>query len=221
MFRRFRLRRIHARFLESCRNLKEGRDYWGQVGPITRWFAKVIVPIPLLGLQGEGQRILEALDWLEDRCKQQPLSEDTIREYHRVVYPGDDEMKGAYRRHDLKMEGLRPAPPQKIGALMKQLCLRLAGEQRDLDGANAIDKSRVLRLGVETYHRIGVIHPFPDANGRVARLSMNHLLRRYEVGYVILPSLSDAPPLWRALLEASQGNLECLLDFARACEYRI
>lgn len=48
MFRRWRLKKAQARFLKSCRNLKEGRAYWDQ--------AKGGIRIP------EQIRELDALD---------------------------------------------------------------------------------------------------------------------------------------------------------------
>ncbi|HYE98601.1 MAG TPA: Fic family protein, partial [Planctomycetota bacterium] len=133
------------------------------------------------------------------------------------------EEAGRYRRHELRMSAnpLKPPAPQKISALMSALHATLKDVQREFDRAYPADPSAVLRAAVETYHRIGVIHPFQDGNGRVARLAMNHLLRRYQLGYVIYPPLSHCPPLWQALLQAGNGVLDPLMDIARACWHKV
>ena len=53
-----------------------------------------------------------------------------------------------------------------------------------------------------------VIHPFSDGNGRVARLALNHLMRRYGQPYLVLPPLNESPPLLGA-------NLDPLVRFGR------
>lgn len=68
---------------------------------------------------------------------------------------------------------------------------------------------------MDLYQRLGLIHPFSDANGRVARLAMNHLMRRYGLGYVVLPPLDEPGPLWEALQEAHKGHHAQLLEVAR------
>jgi Fic family protein len=219
MFQRWRLKKIHARFLESCRNLKEGRAYWDQATGFRRWFLETISPFPLLGLHEDGERLLSALHWLESNCRERPLDEQVIREYSRMVYKGGPEPAGLYRKGKISVIGSTiPRPsPEKVSPMMKQLHLRLVEEQKKFDGAKPVDESAVLTLAVDVYQRIGLIHPFADGNGRVSRLAMNHLTRRYGFGYVVFPPLSEASPLWEALQAAHGGRLESLVKFARTC----
>lgn len=221
MFRAFHLRKAHARFLESCRNLKEGRAYWDQAGGLTRWFLQALTPIPLLGLHEDGRLLLEALQWLEAHCRERPLREPEIRRYHQTLCGKNKAEAGQYRKHPLAVSSVPRPAPEKIQAMMKQLDLKLAQEQEKLDAMKAPDPADVLKMAAETHRRIGHIHPFADGNGRVARLSMNHLLRRYNLGYILYPPLSESPALWKALQDADRGNLEPLLDFARTCLYRV
>ncbi len=223
MFRRWRLKKIHAKFLESCRNLKEGRAYWDQATGFRRWLLEAISPIPLLGLHEDGERLLSALRWLESNCRERLLDEQVIREYNRMVYNGGPEPAGQYRKGKISVIGstISRPPPEKVPAFMKQLDLKLSIEQKKFDALKPVDESAVLTVAVDLYQRLGLIHPFADANGRVARLAMNHLLRRYRLGYVILPPLSEATLLWDALQEGHVGRLEPLLDFARKCGRRV
>ena len=219
MFKALGLRKAHALFLESCRNLADGRDYWSGAGPLKKWFLQTIVPVPLLSLHEDGQRLHEALKHLEAQCRACPLTEEAILDYHRRVSGKKEKGAGVYRTGPITVVGssITRSPGPKVPALMKQLDLKLREEQERLDATKTVDEAAVLSLAVDTYQRLGLIHPFRDANGRVARLAMNHLLRRYAMGYVILPPLSEKSPLWEALQKAHAGNSVDLEAFAREC----
>jgi fido (protein-threonine AMPylation protein) len=219
MLRKWRLRRAHARFLEASRNLAEDSAYWSTVGPMRRWILESIMPVPILGLHQDAKGLLSALDWLENQCKKNALREKSLQDYHRMVYPKDVANAGAYRKHHIKMEDNNPAPPHRIPILMQQLDQWLAQEQETIDTGSQTDPRFVLDFAVRTYYRIGVIHPCVDANGRVARLAMNHLLRRYSLGYVIFPSLARASPLWEILRSTNGKDMTSLVAFAEKCMF--
>jgi fido (protein-threonine AMPylation protein) len=223
VFRRRRLKKAHAKFLESCRNLKEGRAYWDQAKGLRRWILELVVPVPLLGLHEEGQRLLSALQWLEANGRDKPLSEEVIVRYHRVLYPDGAPGAGEYRKGRATVAGsaVPRAEAPRIAALMKQLDLKLADAQKRLDGTKPVDDEAVLALAVDAYQRLGLIHPFADGNGRVARLAMNHVLRRYRLGYVIFPPLGESPALWEALQEAHRGNPAPLVAESRRHTVRV
>jgi len=126
---------------------------------------------------------------------------------------------GEYRKRKVYVVGsAKPLPtPDKVPPLMKQLDNRLGREQLAFDEKGAVDRGAVIRMAVETYHRISHVHPFADGNGRVARIAMNHLLRRYDQGYVIFPPMSEPSPLWNALEEANGGDMQPLFAFASEC----
>jgi hypothetical protein len=222
MFRRWRLKRVHAAFLESCRGLEDSRAYWDGLGRARRAFLQLLIPMPLLGLHADGALILEALRALEETCRSDLLTEDVLRKYHAAIM-GTDEGAGVYRKNDASVFGSKRAgaAPGKIPALMKQLDFRIREVQKKLDQEGPRPPEEVLRSATELYHRIGFIHPFSDGNGRVARLAMNHLLRRYEAPYVILPPVHESLPLWNALEEANQGRPEGLLEVALACRHAV
>lgn len=223
MFRRRRLKKAHARFLESCRNLREGRKYWELVSGFKRWFFQLVTPVPLLGLVGDGQRILSALEWLEANCKSRPLGEAVVRQYHKLIYSGDARGLGEYRKHEIVMadSAIKKRPAQKVLPAMMAFDAKLSAEQKRLDGQPEPDHSELIQLAVLVHHQLGLIHPFTDANGRVARLSMNHLLRRYEMGYVIYPPLGESDTMWQALQSAHRGDTAALIAFAKECVHKV
>lgn len=223
MFKALRLRKIHAKFLESCRNLKEGRTFWDGVGPIRRGFLQAIIPVPLMGLHEDGQLLLEALTKLEAHCRDRPLNEDSIRNYHRMIAGSKIHNPGGYRKRKIRVTGssISRAAPDKVPALMKQLEVKLQKQQEKFDAMTAVEESEILRIAVDTYQRIGFIHPFENGNGRVSRLALNHLLRRYGLGYVIYPPLSEPSPLWAALEDANRGNIDPLVEYARKCSHHV
>jgi len=220
MLRRWRLRKVHAKFLQACRNLREGNDYWVGAGSIRKWFVETIVPVPLLSLHEGGKVLLDALQWLEANCRTRRLGEDVVQQYHRIIYHENPEAAGMYRKHDLVMKDseIKRRTAQKVRPMMNLLDRRVQQEQERFDSMIPVDGAAVLKVAVEVHHQIGLIHPFEDANGRVARLSMNHLLRRYNLGYVIYPPLSEKK-FWNALQAAHRGDAEQLVSFAKQCQH--
>lgn len=223
MFRARRLKKVHARFLESCRNLSEGRGYWDGAGPLRKWFAQLVTPVPLMALHEEGKPLYEALLWLEVNCRTKDLGEELVCQYHRLLHPKSPEAPGEYRLGAMvvKDSSLPRPPATKIPSLMRQFDMTLREEQRRLDAISPVPADDVLRTSVGLHHRLVVIHPFSDANGRVARLLMNHLLRRHGQPYVILPPLSSSPEHMAALQEAHAGRPEPLIELAQRYRFPV
>ena len=140
-----------------------------------------------------------------------------------MIFEGGAKHAGMYRRQPASVLGsvIPPVPPHRVGTLMKQLHMKLLDLQKDFDGAGKPDQGSVLHAAVEFYHRLCVIHPFTDSNGRTARLGMNHLLRRYDLPYCIYPSLDQGSGMLKALNEADKGNFEPLILLAKACLHQI
>jgi len=208
MFKRWRLKRIHSRYLESCRNLQESRDYWQRDRNLLLNFLEALSPVPLLGLHEDGGRLLSDLMFLEASCRQHPLQVDTLRKFHTTLYPKETPGAGEYRKGQaVVLESRFARPPfQKVPALMMQLEGTLVVRQGSLDRQSSSPLDPVLDFALDVHHRIAFIHPFQDGNGRIARLAMSYILRRYGHGYVILPPISESPEHFAALEEAHAGN---------------
>jgi Fic family protein len=148
---------------------------------------------------------------MEQRCDKEPLSEHVIRNYHALVF-SDHRSAGSYRKHDIFMDGsaIRRRPAFKVPTAMSALNSNLERIQQNLDTSGAREVEALIRYSAEIHYEIGLIHPFEDANGRVARLAMNHFLRRYGAGYVIYPPMHKSNALWEALQEAHQGRKDRL-----------
>jgi hypothetical protein len=217
MFGRRRIRRAHARFLEACRSLRDERGYWSRMSAGRRWIVELLTGSSVFALHPEGKRLLDALRDLERRCVAEPLAEEGIRDYHRAVFPGG----GRYRTTDLDMPRnvFTPPSPDRLPRMMRQLDDFLRREQQTLD--DRPDPAAAMRLAVTVHLRLGLIHPFVDANGRVARLAMNHVLRRYRLGYVLYPALDESESLWKALGDAGKGRHESLFEFAASCLHSV
>jgi Fic family protein len=202
--------------------LEAEREYWLQVGSFFRRVLEILMPIPLLALYEDGSRIVEALHWLERNCRNAPLTEDIIRHYHRLAIPNKNGLSGKYRMRNASVKGSNiPRPhPHRIPALMRRLESKLRAQQARFDSCIPRE-DEVMTSAVEAHQQLVLIHPFTDGNGRVARLAMNHMLRRYGCGYVILPPISVSKEHHEALETAHRGDLTRLVALAKNCYYRV
>jgi fido (protein-threonine AMPylation protein) len=217
VFRSYRLRKVHARFLSACRNLREGRALGESASRPSRWLLQLFAPASPPIVQDEDQLLLSALEWLEANCKTRPLGEPVIQQYHRLATAGDRWKAGEYRTDDLLWDRspVRFRLARRILPDMRALDARLARVQACLDKGGCGDQEELLKIAAEIHHELGAIHPFDDANGRVVLLSMNHFLRRYDMGYVVYPPLHESDEVWEALLDANRGNLTPLMNCAK------
>jgi Fic family protein len=120
--------------------------------------------------------IRDALVWMEDLVQRKaPVTEDIIREMHRIVMKGIlAEDAGFYRRCPVYVSGARHVPPNwvKVPQLMAAFSAWL-----EQGHGNEHPVAFAARAHVELVK----IHPFVDGNGRTARLLTSLLL--LESGY--------------------------------------
>jgi Fic family protein len=129
----------------------------------------------------------------------EPITEETLKDFHQMVSPRDDKGAGIYRNYQNYIEGSRHVPPgeHKVRDRMKE-----AFWQYEKDVAEG--KHPVV-AAAKLHYEIVNVHPFGDYNGRTSRLVMNlHLLQN---GYVpIAVDLQDRAAYIDALEKSSMSG---------------
>lgn len=127
----------------------------------------------------------EAYDLLYNLAKNKEISEEDIKDLHRLFYYRINlNNAGEYRKEKVIITGTEfiPPPPSDIPALMKKLVL---------DIPKIREKYHPVEFSALLHKELVTIHPFIDGNGRTARLLMN--LALLQSGYVV----TIIPPILR------------------------
>ncbi len=145
-------------------------------------------------------------------AKKTDLTEEGIRSLHKIILKGiDDQEAGFYRRHRVRILGARHIPPDpiKVPAQMED-CLAWYKQNRS--------KLNPVEMAALFHHKLVLIHPFIDGNGRCARLVMNLILMRHGYPPAVILKV-DRKKYYRVLREADQEEFENYLNFmGRAVE---
>ncbi len=125
----------------------------------------------------------QAFDFLFTCSKKDTISEDDVKELHRLFYYRIDLKKaGSYRKEKVFITGSKYAvtPPEAISEQM----VEFVAELPDI-------KSRLhpVEFAALVHKRLVFIHPFVDGNGRVARLLMNLILMQAGYTITIIPPI--------------------------------
>jgi Fic-DOC domain mobile mystery protein B len=113
----------------------------------------------------EQANILEAARWAK-RARGSPLSDTALRELHRRMFVETWRWAGRYRTSDKNIGVHWPAISTEVRNLVDD------GRHWLEHGTHELDEA-VARL----HHRLVKIHPFPNGNGRHARLWCDMVLR--------------------------------------------
>jgi Fic family protein len=160
----------------------------------------------------------KALEFIKDIVNQKekyPLSEDLIKEIHKILFKPMENMEqeyehgiGFYRKSQTFIKGSKHIPPQqeKIYDLMKELLKIII----NLD-IHPIKKAVLFHFGF-TY-----IHPFSDGNGRTARLLMNLMLLRNNYVITIIPVEKRSRYIDALEKSSVQRNGKDFLEFIFEC----
>ena len=160
----------------------------------------------------EQANITEALGWLANRRSVAPvLSVDFLMELHKKMFGSTWNWAGRFRTSAKNIGVDASRIPEDLANL-------LADTQYGLDNkAFSIDE-----VAARFHHRLVSIHPFPNGNGRHARLVTDELLEsvgeaRFSWGSGNLDQIGDARSRHlSALKEADKGELSGLLRFVRS-----
>jgi Fic-DOC domain mobile mystery protein B len=139
------------------------------------------------------------------------LSDAYVRRLHKKMFDRTWKWAGAYRTTERNI-GI---PAWQIAEQVRILC----DNTRYQIESTAIDPDR---LAAEFHHRLVQIHPFPNGNGRHARLMTDVLFRSLERdpftwGRANLETMGDARDRYlQALRAADRGDIQPLLRFCRS-----
>jgi len=155
----------------------------------------------------------EAIAYVESLITDnEPITPYHVRQIHNLVLARiDDENAGQYRNLPVRIAGSvhQPSEAWEVSGLMEQWGEWLEGPAQQL---HPIERAAV------AHHRLVVIHPFLDGNGRTARLVMNLLLMQAGYPPTIIMRVNRRQ-YYRVLSQADTGNKVPLVNFVgRAVE---
>jgi Fic-DOC domain mobile mystery protein B len=159
----------------------------------------------------EQDNIIEALAWVGKTKSADILTEKFVKELHRRMFGNVWRWAGHFRQSNKNIGG----PWHQIPASLRNLCddARLWVELQD----NSPDE-----IAVRFHHRLVSIHPFPNGNGRHARLMTDLFLEnvlngsRFTWGSEDLSRAGNARQRYIAALHAAdEHDYEPLLEFVR------
>lgn len=161
--------------------------------------------------QWEQANVLEGSAWAMRSRERDVLSEGFVRELHRRLFGDTWRWAGTFR-----------TTGKNIGVDAEQVAVQLRELLENTrywieHGTFPVDE-----MAVRFHHRLVVIHPFPNGNGRHARLMTDVLLRRngaaaFSWGGANLEAGGDARDRYLAALRAADaGDYAVLLAFVRS-----
>ncbi len=115
----------------------------------------------------EQANIVDAAEWAQ-RTRQRALDDLTIRELHRRMFNETWRWAGTYRQSDKNVGVPWLEVPMEVRKLVDD------GQFWLDNGVYPIDEA-----AIRLHHRMARIHPFPNGNGRHARLWCDLLLRQH------------------------------------------
>jgi Fic-DOC domain mobile mystery protein B len=159
----------------------------------------------------EQDNVVEALAWLERTKPVDILNERFVRRLHQRMFANVWNWAGQFRQRDKTLGG----PWWRISMDLKVLCDDI--HWRAEEGMDIPDE-----IAVCFHHRLVSIHPFPNGNGRHARLMTDVLLEnvmnteRFSWGGQELSKTSNVRQQYiTGLQEADKGDYKPLLRFVR------
>lgn len=125
----------------------------------------------------------KAFDYLWTMAMTSDITEQDIKKMHELCFqPRIGDAAGNYRATNVLITGSahndKIPGHEEIPDVMKRLVVELPEMKKSL---------HPVEYAAELHHKLVMIHPFEDGNGRVARLLMNHALLRAGYPPVIIP----------------------------------
>jgi len=121
--------------------------------------------------QWEALNIAQANQWLGRRRSSNVLSVEFLRELHRRLFGRTWKWAGTYRRSEKNVSPYHWATvPQLVQDLIHNTGAQLAA------GSGA--PGEIDEIAIRFHHQLVRIHPWPNGNGRHARLATDELLKQ-------------------------------------------
>jgi Fic-DOC domain mobile mystery protein B len=147
----------------------------------------------------EQENIVEAMQWLRSARPREILDETFIRKLHQRMFGRVWKWAGQFRTSD-KNIGIAK---ERIGVELRNLC---ADTKAQIEHASYPPDEIACRF----HHRLVWIHPFPNGNGRHARLITDLLLEKI---------LRQPPFTWGGMSGIPEGDVRAAyLDALRAAD---
>lgn len=147
-------------------------------------------------LEKEVKNILDAFNSILNELildkREELISPDTIRRFHRMVGEGLGEAfaaePGSFRRNNVVVGNYRPPSFEEVPSLVDSLCAWLDKEFH-FRAKQSFDEAMIEAIVAHIY--IEWIHPFSDGNGRTGRLLEFYILMRAGVPNIASHLLSN------------------------------
>lgn len=159
----------------------------------------------------EQANIMDALNWVSSKRNVDVLSESFCIELHKRMFGRTWKWAGTFRHSD-----------KNIGVDWQHIPIKL---RNLLDDARYWFEKEVYsadEAGMRFHHRLVLIHPFPNGNGRHARLMTDALLVSHKAskftwgGNNLLGNDEPRRAYLAALRAADAGNFALLVNFVRS-----
>jgi len=165
--------------------------------------------------QLEAVNIQAATEWAAKKRNFDPFSVNDLRDLHRRMFGSVWDWAGTFRQ---TMKNPSPLPAHAVQNAMHDFA---ANFKAQYESANRSPED-LDRIAARYHHELVRIHPWPNGNGRHARLATDLLLRRmgrppFTWGNSDLLKVTAARSAYLAALRAADGyDLTLLYDFVRS-----
>ena len=161
----------------------------------------------------EQLNITKGVQWAQRQLKKDILDHLFLRELHKRMLGNTWTWAGTYRKSDKNIGCDWRQVPERVRNLLEDTKYQIKHAVTEPD-----------ELAIRFHHRLVLIHPFPNGNGRHSRFITDLLLQKMGLkpfswgsgGYASLVSHNELRAAYlTALRTADQGEIAPLLAFAR------
>ena len=161
----------------------------------------------------EDTNIQKGLEWLRHQKTEDFLSKDFICRLHKELFGDVWKWAGKFRTAEVNISKYRAydVGPQLVN-FFEDAKLWIEGGRMSWE-----------EIAAEMHHRLVLIHPFPNGNGRTTRIYTEYVQRRYNKPVTSwMASMGDRPKERRdlyikALRKADKGDFNLLIEFMKEC----